>query len=239
MKINSEYGSADVKVDLIHGEPRKLNGKEIVMKSDGSPKLKYRDQQGNDLMWLEVDKVSGSVIKGKSVGYGGADGIILPKEQVVTLYELEDGTFVEAVKNEKTDVFEITKWEPLENYMDKYQMDSYHQVRPDCGDSVKDHSKKLNVEVNTVELFKLWKKMNADNIVGRGEWPSASGYLKKYAYLRAVKVGTDAWSFEIAVFKETKPVTWSEKLDWKPAMLNQGGAVKIKGKNTTTVVEDI
>lgn len=239
MKINSEYGSADVKCDLIHGDPRKLNGKEIVMKND-APKLTYKHSQtGEVLLWGEKDKVSGNLILGKNVGYVDSTGNFVPKELITAFYELEDGTLAEAIKNVKTDIFQIEKWEPIENYTDKYQMESYYQVRPDCGDSIKDHSKLLNIEVNTVELFKLWKKMTTDCIVGRGEWPSSSGYLKKYAYLRPVKVGTDGWSFEIAMFKENKPVTWSEKLDWKPTMLNQGGSVQLKGKNTVTKVEDI
>ena len=241
LKIASEFGNAEVKVDPIHGEPRKVNGKAIKVKSDGSPVLKYKDPTGTDeLVYQEIDAATGQPIKGRTSVYVDPNGKEYAKDEVTAYYQTEDDELIPATKNVKTDVFEIKKWEPLENYLDKYQMESYYQVRPSAGDSTRDHTKRLNVELNTVELFKLWKHMTKEGVVGRGELNlSSSGYLKKYAYLRPIKVGTDGWSFEIAVFKENKPITWHEKLDWQPSMLNKGATVKVKGKEDATVVSEI
>jgi len=217
LKIVSEYATCDVKLDVIHGEPRKVNGLEIVMKDDGSPKLTYKDPSGTEIVrYAEVDAVTGQPIQGRTSVYMDKLGNVYQKAEIKAYYETVDGQFIEANKNEKTEVFEIKAYEPIENYLNKYQMDKYYQVKPSPGLSKKDFAKEQAIEANTVELLKLWLHMDKNEVVARGTLNiTSAGYLPSVGYLRAIRLGKDKWTFEMAVFKETKPFSWSESVDFK------------------------
>lgn len=222
MKIVTEFGTCDVKLERISGEARKVNGKPIEMKSDGSPKLKYKDPTGtNEVLYTEMDVHSGALISGRSSCYvDGVTGKQYQKNEIVPFYIVEDTQeLIPAVKNEKTEVFEVRAWEDVANYLNKYQMDAYYQVYPSSGVSKKDFAKKQAVESNTAELKKIYEHMRDKGIVGRGTLNiTSAGYLPSVGYLRAVTLPDGNWTFEVAIFKENKPFTWSEKPDWRPTL---------------------
>lgn len=234
VKIVYQGGTFDIKLENLSGkaEPRKVNGKPIEMKRDGTPKIVRRTPEGKTAEFAR-QAPDGTILTEVSNIYIDENKNPYEDAQLTKYYVTEDGEEIEATKNEKTEVFEITKYEPLENYLDKYQMDSYHQVKPGVGESKKDYAKKVAIGANTVEMKKLWDKLNSENIVGRGTLNlTSNGWLPSVAYVRAVKVNGTKWTLEIAIFKQPKQFTWLEELDFKPT--------KVVSQTTKTIVlEDI
>lgn len=245
LKIVSDVASAEVKLDVIHGDPRKVNGKEIVMKDDGSPKLTYKDPSGvEDVHYVELDAVTQQPLQGRTAVYMDKNGTVYQKSEAKAFYQVADssgeptGELIEATKNEKTEVFEVKAWEPVENYLNRYQMDKYYQVRPSPGLAKKDFAKQQAIEANTVELLKLWQHMNNKGVVARGTLNiTSAGYLPSVGYLRAVDLGGGKWTFEVAVFRETKPFTWSEDVEFKPTA--KATVKPTKGTKATAQVDEL
>lgn len=222
LKIVSDVATCDVKLDVIHGEARQVNGKQIEMKDDGSPKMTYKDPTGTDVVFYqEFDVATRLPIQGRNSMYVDQSGKAYNKAEVLPFYKVaESDELIPATKNEKTEVFEVRTWDSLENYLNKYQMDKYYQVSPSSGVSKKDYAKELAIQSNTAELKKLWDYMHAKGVVGKGVLNiTSAGFLPSVGYLRAIQLG-DRWTFEMAIFKETKPFNWSEGMDWKPTLTN-------------------
>lgn len=240
LKIVSDVATCDVKLDVIHGDARKVNGKEIEMKDDGSPKIIYKEPTGKDIIvYQEFDAVTQQPIQGRTSAYVDPSGKAYQKSEALPFYKVADSDeLIPATKNDKTEVFEVRTWDTVENYLDKYQMDRYYQVRPSSGVSKKDFAKALAIQANTVELKKLWSYMYDKKVVGKGVLNiTSSGFLPSVGYLRAIKLG-DKWTLEMAIFKETKPFIWSEALDWKPT-LSESLPKVVKGKHSTAQVEEL
>ena len=235
LKIVCDVATCDVKLDVIHGEGRKVNGRAIIMKKDGSaPQIRYKDPTGNTpVQYQEVDATTGAILQGRTSVYADASGNVFQKSEVKPYYETVDGDMIEASKNQKTEVFEIKAFEPVENYLNKYQMDKYYQVRPSPGLAKKDFAKAQAIESNTTEMLKLYTHLNHNEIVARGVLNiTSAGFLPSVGYLRAVDLGNNTWTLEIAIFKETKPFSWSEKIEFKAKP-----RVTINNKSTAQVDE--
>lgn len=235
LKIVYDEGTFDIKLENLSGkaEPRKVNGKEIQMKRDGSPVIIRKTNTGKKCEFTRVD-TNGTLIGEVSNAYLDEDGQIHQEGGLMKYYVAEDGEEMEATKNEKTEVFQISKYEPLEAYLDKYQMDSYHQIKPGQGESKKDYARKLAIQANTVEMKKLWDRLDREQVVGRGILNlTSNGWLPSVAYVRAVKVNGTKWTLEVAVFKQAKRFTWIEEMDFRPSKVEAPKPV------TANQVEDI
>jgi hypothetical protein len=235
LKIAWEDGTFDVKIENLSGKGngRTVGGKPIKMKRDGAPVI-VRQANGKKVEFCRVDE-DGNVHKKLSNAYtDGTD--VFTEAETEKFYETEDEQLIPAVKNEKTEVFEITKYEPVENYLDKYQMDSYHQVKPSPGSSKSKFAKTKAINANTLGMKKLWDKLNKEGVVGRAALNlTSNGYLPGVAYIRAVKVdGGSKWTLEIAIFKQPKEFTWTEDAKWKPDEVTMP-----KSSGTSAQVDDI
>lgn len=222
LKVVSSIGSFDAKIENLSGkaEPRKINGKEIEMKPDGTPKVYYKNTKGDDLSFCRVRNGqplvdSNGASEKLSNGYVDPSGSLV--HDVLPYFKTYDGDLIPAVKNEKTDVFEVKKWEPISNFTDKYIVDKYYQVKPGQGKSKKDYQKLACVNANTRGMKDLFDYMTKNQVVGRGVLNiTSAGYLPTIAYLRAVQVGNTHWTLEIGVFKQQKRFTWVEEIDFTP-----------------------
>ena len=221
LKIVCDICTFDSKTESLSGkaEPRKVNGKEIEMKTDGSPVIHRKNSKGNDLVFCKVKNgqplldASG---KKEELGNGYMDSNNQLATDVVPYYKALNGDTIPATKNEKTEVFEITKWEPSTNFTDKYIVDKYYQVKPAQGKSKKDFQRLACINANTREMKKVWDYMTKEEVVGRGILNiSSAGYLPTIAYLRPVSLGSH-WTIEIGIFKQQKRYTWLEEKDFKP-----------------------
>jgi hypothetical protein len=190
------------------------------MKTDGSPKVTFKNTRGEELKFSRYDKATGTPIKdsnGTAIEMGNCyvdpTGNIVPTPEIVPYYTTESGKFIQAVKNHKTEVFEITKWEPIKNYLDKYIIDAYYVIKPSQGKSKADVQRKLNIKVNVKGMKKLYDHMINKGIVGRGVLNvTSSGYLPSIAYVRPVREPNDSkdtWALEIGVFKQQKRFTYT------------------------------
>ena len=104
----------------------------------------------------------------------------------------------------QTKVFEIVGYQPLINYTDNYIIDKYYEVFADDNGMKKDIDKQRAIASNLSQLRKLWEYLDKNQVVGRGEFCTASrGFLASDGYIRAIKIGPH-WALEIGVFKETK-----------------------------------
>jgi hypothetical protein len=219
LKIVSEFGSADVKIERIKGDARRVNGKEIEMKTDGSPKIVYKDPTATDLLeYAEFDDATGTRIQGRTAKYVDQKGTEYSKQEITPFFKVQESEeLIQACKNEKTEVFEVRAYEDCQNYLDRYQMDAYYQVYPSSGTSKKDFAKAQAVEANTTELKKIWEALYGKNVVAKGTLNiSSAGFLPSVGYLRAVELPGNKWTLEMAVFKENKPFSWSCDREWQP-----------------------
>jgi hypothetical protein len=244
VKIVSSVGSFDAKIETLSGkaEPRKVNGKEIVMKTDGSPKIINKNLKGEFLVFARYDKATNKPVvdaNGQKLDMGNC--YVDPQGQIaqdiVPYYETIDGEFIPATKNDKTEVFEIVKWEPITNFTDKYIVDNYYQVKPSQGKSKKDFQRLACVNANTREMKKVWDYMAKNKVVGRGILNiTSAGYLPTIAYLRPVSLDNNKWTLEIGMFKQSKVFTWVEELDFQPKTVDN---VDIEQHTDKVMIDDI
>lgn len=218
------------------GEPRKIKNtkgevKEIEMKPDGSPKLIRRTQDGKICEFARVNE-EGNIVGQVANAYCTEDKEIHQEAELNVFYLASDGEEIPATKNDKTDVFELTSFEPIQNYLDKYQMEKYYQIIPSSGSSKKDVAKKIAISANTSGMKKLWDYLMKKEVVGRGILNiTSAGWLPNVAYIRPVLVDKNKWTLEIAIFKQPKKFTWIEETKFKP--------VKVEVPKNQSVVLDI
>ena len=230
--IVSQVGTFQAKVENLSGkaEPRKVNGKVLDMKPDGSPKIVYKNAKGEDLRFCRVKDGKPLVTatgenETLSNGYVDPQGNLAQDKQAY--YITIDGETLPATKNEKSDVFEIVKFEPLKNFTDKYIIDAYYQIKPTQGKSKSDHQRALTIKANTSGMKKLYDYMAKEQVVGRGVMNiTSSGYLPTIAYIRPVDVdGNGAWTLEVGVFKQQKRFTWIGSQEVEDIALEQAEQV--------------
>ena len=215
VKISWQDGTFDVKLENLSGkaEPCKVNGKELEMKTDGSPVIVRKNTKGDELKFVRVKNGVPMVnANGESEplsnGYADSKGVLC--QDIVPYYKTIDGDTIPAMKNEKTEVFEISKFEPLKNYTDKYIHDNFYQPKPAQGKSKSDAQRNMTIKANAGQMKKLYEYMKTEGVVGRGVLnPTSSGYLPTIAYIRAVDINTNGdWTLEVATFKQQKRFTW-------------------------------
>lgn len=215
LTITSQVGTFQAKIENLSGkaEPRKVNGKMLDMKSDGSPKIIYKNSKGDELKFCRVKDGKPLVnangeTEALSNGYIDSNGNLFTDK--IPYYITIDGEQIQATKNEKSDVFEIVKFEPLKNFTDKYIIDAYYQIKPTQGKSKSDHQRALTIRANTSGMKKLYDYMATNDVVGRGVLNvTSSGYLPTIAYVRAVEIDSNgSWTLEVGVFKQQKRYTW-------------------------------
>ena len=217
MKVMCDVATFDVKVANLQGkgEPRKVNGKVIKMKTDGSPELTRRNSQGDALGFFNTWQ--GYAVQTNGRGYytfdENPDGTKTPKAKAdmeVSFYETEDGEFIQGTKNHKTEVFEVVKWEPVKNFTDKYIIAGYYGLIPSQGKSKNDHQRGLNIKANERGMKNLCDYMLQHGVVGRGTLNiTSAGFLPTIAYIRPVQIDDmGAWALEVGTFKQQKRFPW-------------------------------
>lgn len=228
----SEVATADIKVINLSGKSnRTVAGKEIEMKQDGSPKIVLKTQAGEETRFVRVK--DGKILEDLSNGQADSKDNLYAKGDLIPYYQTIDGEQLQASVNEKTEVFDIKSWEPVQNYLDKYQMDKYYGVKPSQGKSKSDFARKKTYQANTSALKKLWDHMNNRQVVGKAVFNiTSSGYLPSVGYLRAVEQDNGKWTFEIAIFKQTKVFPWIEEKKFKPVDIKEP-------KKATAEVDDL
>lgn len=217
IKIICDEATFDVKITNLEGkgEPRKVNGKIIKMKPDGSPEFIRKNEKGEVVGFFNTKDGQPVLTNGR--GYytydEQADGSKTPKDKagmVVCYYETEDGELIQAHNKQKTEVFEIQKFEPLDNYTDKYIISDYYSLIPSKGKSKNDHQRNLNAKANERGMKKLYDYMIKNKVVGRGVLNITSGVgLPNLAYVRPVPIDDKGnWTLEIGTFKQQKRYMW-------------------------------
>lgn len=221
IKIVTKLGSFDVKLENLSGkaEPRIVDGKEIEMKPDGTPKIYYRDSKGNPLSFCRV--LEGKPIPSTSNGYVNEATGELTQDKL-PYYKTIDEEFIPAIKNQKTDVFEVTKWEDVSCYTNKYIIEKYYQVKPASGKSKQDYQRIACINANTQGMKQVYDYMMANSVVGKGILNiTSSGFLPSIGYLRAIKINGTKWSMEIGVFKQQKSFTFVEEISFTPKKVSK------------------
>lgn len=214
------------------GEQRKVNGLPILMKPDGGAEVVRKNTKGELLKYFNKDK-DGKPIVSSGRGYctyENVNGVDVPKDivdknDIVSYYQGEDKdkegnpiiTLIPCKKYTKTSVYEIKSFEPLNNYTDKYILDSQYGIAPYEGKSAKgetDHARQLritaNVRVNTAGMKKLYDYLLDNKVVGRAELNLTSGAtLNTLAYIRPVPLDKQGnWVLEFGTFKQPKRFPW-------------------------------
>jgi len=215
LKITCQIGTFDVKVENLSGkaEPRKINGKVLEMKEDGTPVIVRKNSKGEELTFCRV-KDGKPMVNAQGEKETLANGYVDSKgtlcADVVPYYKTTDGDTILATTNIKTEVFEIVKFEPTQNFTDKYIVDRYYQIKPAQGKSKADFQRNAMLKANTAQMKKLYDYLIENQVVGRGILNiTSSGYLPSIAYVRGVPIGTQGdWTIEIGVFKQQKRYTW-------------------------------
>ena len=212
VKIVSSIATCDVKYTNLSGkgEPRKVNGKYIQMK-DGRADVVRKNSKGELLKFF--NEKDGNAVETNGRGYYTADvnGIPIAKADVINqFYQAEDGELIPCKIYQKTEVFEIKKFEPISAYTDKYIIDNYYSLEPSKGKSKTDQARAMQVKVNTAGMRKLYDYMITNKVVGRAELNLTSGgNLNTIAYVRAVPLNDAGdWTLEFGTFRQQKRYLW-------------------------------
>ena len=216
VKVVSSVATFDTKYTNLSGkgEPRKVNGKYIQMK-DGRADVVRKNSKGEDLGFFNTN--AGVPVLTNGRGYYTFDvdalGIKTPKEKadvIQQFYQAEDGELIPCKLYQKTEIFEIKKFEPLNAYTDKYIIEDYYSLEPSKGKSKTDQARAMQVKVNTAGMKKLYDYLLDNKVVGRGELNLTSGgNLNTIAYVRAVPLSdTGDWTLEFGTFKQQKRYLW-------------------------------
>jgi hypothetical protein len=210
--------------------------KELETKDDGTPLVVRRHEDGQECTFVRVLPTGEPVVGTISNMYMHPDKGTFKDADLDKFYVSIEGDEIPFTPKEKTDIFEITSYEPIENYINKYQLTKYYQVMPSDGakskskTSKKDVHKALALNLNIAGMFELWRHLNNKKVIGRGQLNvSSTGRLPSYGYIRAVTLPEAQWTLEVALFKQQKEYLWSEALTYTPA--------KVKEQKTVRVVE--
>ena len=231
VKLISPVGQVDVKLENLSGkaEPRKVNGKEIEMKADGSPKMMYKNSHGEILTFAR--EWNGQVVQGTTNCYVNDKGVPHTAAETTPHYIALDGEHIPAQKFGKDDVFEIKNWCPESDYTDASVLDKFYQVSPSKGKSKTARTQTQELNANTASLKKLYDYMKQNGVIGKGKLNVSSTYLPTVAYIRAVDIGKSQWTVEIGLFKQKKQFTWLEEKEFK--------AKTVKGQPTAAATEAV
>jgi len=124
---------------------------------------------------------------------------------------------------DQTKVFDIEGFQPVCNYTDTYVISAYYEVYPDNNGMKKDIDRQKAEAANNTQMYKLWKYLDDNQLVARGEFnPASRGFIASDGYIRAIKVG-GGWALEIGVFKEQKT--------FNHLQVGEPKAVKVKSKS--------
>jgi hypothetical protein len=129
----------------------------------------------------------------------GEDGKIYPADQVKFFYEGE-----EVGKVEQTKIFNVSAFDKLCHYTDKYAISAYYELFPDDDGMKKDIDKEVAINNNLAKMYKLWEFLDDQGMVARGEFNvSSRGFLASDGYIRAITI-EGKWGLEIGLFKQAK-----------------------------------
>jgi hypothetical protein len=228
VKIVWKEGTFDVSYSNLNGkgEPRKVNGKPILMKPDGGADVARQNSMGEPLAQFTLDKDGNPVQSGGrayctySEVLSGKKDVKVPKaiaDTVNEFYQTLDGELIPAKEYGKTSIYEIKAFEPLINYTDKYIVKGYYGIAPYQGESKKnetDHNRTLrkakNMALNTIGMKKLYDYLTANQVIGRAELNLTSGStLSTLAYVRPITLDDKgSWALEFGIFKQGKRFPW-------------------------------
>lgn len=211
---------ADVQINTM---PFEMSYKGQKLKTKGTrPAVNYLTPEGKETKFTRVDKKTGDIVGATSNMYQDEDDKLYDKNQLVPHLVTEDGKEIPTQKNQKTDTWQIDKFESLSNYLDKYQMEKYYYVSPSQGKSDKDFQRELTKNTNIKQMKKIWDKLHSKELVARGKlFTTSSGFVPSYGYLRAVEPEPGKWALEVGIFKQKKVFGWMEDQGWSGKTASQ------------------
>lgn len=129
----------------------------------------------------------------------------------------------------QTKVFDIEGYQSLNNYTDTYVIGTYYELSPSDDDMKKDRDRKVALNKNLNNMRKLWKYLDENKMVARGEFcPASRGFVASDGYIRAIKINGDKWGLEIGVFKEEKVFQHLQEGEPKKVEEVKGKSKKLK-----------
>lgn len=184
--------------------------------------VRYENMDREDKPPIIAKSPEGKIVKEKTVYQGNIlgpgdtnrmwcddDGAFFDKKSLKFFCVRKEGE-QEISEVSQTKIFDITAYEPLVNYTDRYIIDKYYEVTPsnnDTGrdnDRVKPEEKERTEKANLAQMKKLWDILMSANQVARGELNvSTRGFLASDGYLRAISI-EGKWALEIGIFKHAK-----------------------------------
>lgn len=222
LKVTCSEATFDVKLANLEGkgEPRKVGGKIIHMKPDGSPEYARQNEMGEPVAFFK--EKDGKVCETNGQAYYTYDEVIdatakdgvrkVPKvkaQAVKCFYQAEDGTLIPAHNKQKTELFEIVRWEPAKFYNDRYIVDTFYSLIPSKGKSKNDHQRMLNAKANERGMRKLYEHMMTKGVIGRGILNIVGGVgPDNLGFIRPVPLDNGGWTLEIGIFKQQKRYMW-------------------------------
>jgi len=147
-----------------------------------------------------------TVYQGQVLGQGStqrkwvdADGNEYPKGSLTFWYE---GEQVQPIS--QTKVFNITSFEPVQNYTDKYAISSYYELFPCDNGMKKDIDRSLAINTNLYGMRQLWEYLWNNAAIARGEFNvSSKGFMASDGYIRPIQI-EGKWGLEIGLFRMEK-----------------------------------
>ncbi|KKU23317.1 MAG: hypothetical protein UX36_C0006G0013 [Microgenomates group bacterium GW2011_GWC1_46_15] len=162
-------------------------------------KVIYKTDSGQIVTMTNVDDQNKPVTYRKA--YLDPTGVEHPKEQLKA--HDESGDLL--VQFEMTSVFEIIKYEPARNYVDRYIVDKYYEVYPSDDGKKKDADRKLASDLNRQQMKRLYDHLIENGLVAKAEFIASSGHYRAGAgYIRPITFDDGKWTLELGSFKEEK-----------------------------------
>ena len=170
--------------------------------------IKPYNSKGEELTKKQLDIATGQPIQ-YTFKYIDKTGNQYDKGEVI--FKNDKGEEVESI--DMTTVFEVIAYRPINEYTDRFVVDSFYELYPDNGAShtnkgkkkVSDYERDQTRVSNLVGMRKLWEKLYNGALVAGGHFNGASGNFKPgMAFIRAVKMPGEKWVLELGVFKEEK-----------------------------------
>lgn len=186
-KLQVTDSKSGINANLRYENISKIEKPEIVAKASDGTVVRER-------MFFNGQQVIGSTRQ-----YADDNGKIYQKDELTFFYGEQ---VVEQVS--QTKVFEITEYQPVQNYTDKYVIEKFYELFPDDNGMKKDIDRKMAINGNSIQMRKLWTHLMENALVGRGEFNASSrGFVSGDGFIRAVEFA-GFWGLEIGICKEEK-----------------------------------
>ena len=159
----------------------------LAVSASKKPKVIFKNDEGDEVKMTSVD------LHGKPLGktqrhWLDENGNRYDKK-VLHAYDEETGD--EIAPLDATNIFEIAKYEPIQNYTNSYIIEKYYEVY-------------ATEDKDLLEMKKFWEYLMKHQAVAKAEFIATSGVFNpSAAYIRPIEMD-GKWTLELGVFKEKK-----------------------------------